>query len=426
MLEVGSFPVESVVSSSVTRWQEGILEVDTEELLGLVRQDDRIPWASVEVTNPGDSVRIINDYEILEPRVKVEGGGQAFPAIVSRQPGAVGRGRTNALSGCALVGCLDVADSLNDEPGQKARSRSPGLTDYEFIDKSGPGAVTHSGPLPTVCVTIEQAPNTSSEYWHSVSQAAFMRISDRLAETTLGLESPSVEVFDTTPKPGLPGIVSVLHLASPEISRGANTKVGTAIYGITRMAPPWVLEPTELLDGAVAQTRTRIYTNNPLNMELLRRHGKDWNYLACLAYPTNWSMQEEKAAVSGRVARTASLLGASGAVITTDVRGQRMVETMLTIQACEQEGIKVVFLSEEEDPEGGAAPPFLTFVPELEAVVSTGTGGWEGPFPAVERVIGARVPERRWYDEQPAVHGRYGVSHLDDHYGYSFQSCADY
>ena len=116
----------------------------------------------------------------------------------------------------------------------------------------------------------------------------------------------------------------------------------------------------------------------------------------------------------------------SGAVITTDVRGQRLVETMLTIQACEQEGIKVVFLSEEEDPEGGAAPPFLTFVPELEAVVSTGTGGWEGPFPAVERVIGARVPERRWYDEQPAVHGRYAVSHLIDHYGYGNQSYADY
>ena len=130
--------------------------------------------------------------------------------------------------------------------------------------------------------------------------------------------------------------------------------------------------------------------------------------------------------VSNRVARTASLLGASGAVITTDVRGQRMVETMLTIQACEQEGIKVIFLSEEEDPEGGAAPPFLTFVPELEAVVSTGTGGWEGPFPAVERVIGARVPERRWYDEQPAVHGRYPVSHLVDHYGYGNQTYADY
>ncbi|MDP6800598.1 MAG: glycine/sarcosine/betaine reductase component B subunit [SAR202 cluster bacterium] len=426
MLEVGAFPVESVVSSDVTRWRDGTLEVNEEELVDLVRQDERIPWASVEVANPGEKVRIINDYDIIEPRVKVDGTGQTFPAIAGRLPGAVGQGRTHTLGSCALVGCVDVSEPMDDDPGQKARSRSPGLTNYKFIDMSGPGAVTHSGQTPTVCVTIGQAEGASSEYWHSVAQAAFMRVSDRLAETTVGHEPPSAETFDTTPRPGLPGVVSVFHMSSLELYRGPYTKVGTAVYGITRAAPPWVLEPTELLDGAIAQIRTRMYTNNPLNLKLLRGHGIDWNYLACMAYPTNWSMQEEKAAVSGRVARTAKMLGAEGAIITTDVRGQRMVETMLTIQACEQEGIKVVFMSEEEDPEDGKAPPFLTSVPELSAVVSTGTGGWEGPFPAVERVLGARSPEQRWFDEQPPVHGRYAVSHLGDHYGYGNQSYADW
>ena len=426
MLELGTFPVERVVAGSETRWSDGTLEVDLNGLTDLVRQDERIPWASVELANPGESVRIINDYEIIEPRIKVEGKGQTFPAIVGRQPGPVGEGRTHTLGGCAVVGCVEITEPAADDPGQRARSRSPGLVDCKFIDKSGPGAVTHSGPLPTVCVTIQQAPGGSSEYWHTIAQQAFMRVSDRLVEATVGLAPPEVEVFDTTPKPGLPGVVAIWHLSSLEIYRGAYTKVGTAVYGITRAAPPWVLDPAELLDGAVAQVRSRMYTNNPLNLEMLRRHGQDWNYLACLAYPTNWSMQEEKAAVSGRVARTAKMLGAEGAVITTDVRGQRMVETMLTIQACEQEGIKIIFMSEEEDPEEGKAPPFLTFVPEAVAVVSTGTGGWAGPFPPVERVLGAREPEQRWYGERPPVHGRYAVSHISDHYGYGKQSYADF
>lgn len=429
MFELATFPVERVVAGSTTRWSDGTLEVDLDELSDLVLQDEQIPWASVELANPGESVRIINDYEIVEPRIKVEGKGQTFPAIAGRQPGPVGEGRTHALGGCAVVGCLEITESAADDPGQvggRARDRSPGFLDFKFIDKSGPGAVTHSGLLPTVCVTIQQAAGGSSEYWHNIAQQAFMRVSDRLAETTVGLTPPQVEVFDTTPKPGLPGVVAIWHLSSLELYRGPYTKVGTAVYGITRAAPPWVLGPTELLDGAVAQTRSRMYTNNPLNLEMLRSHGQDWNYLACLAYTTNWSMEEEKAAVSGRVARTAKMLGAEGAMITTDVRGQRMVETMLTIQACEQEGIKVVFMSEEEDPEGGKAPPFLTSVPEAVAVVSTGTGGWAGPFPPVKRVLGAREPDQRWYGERPAVHGRYAVSHLADHYGYGNQSYADF
>ncbi len=426
MLELGTFPVERVIAGSETRWNDGTLEVNLDELTGLVLQDERIPWASVDLANPGESVRIINDYDIIEPRIKVAGKGQTFPAIAGRKPSAVGQGRTHALGGCAVVGCVDISEAAADDPGLRAKASSPERMDFKFIDKTGPGAVTHSGPSPTVCVTIQQAAGGSSEYWHDIAQQAFMRVSDRLAETTIGLNPPELEVFDTTPKPGLPGVIAIWHMSSLELYRGPYTKVGTAVYGITRAAPPWVLDPLELLDGAVAQVRSRVYTNNPLNLEMLRRHGKDWNYLACFAYPTNWSMEEEKAAVSGRVARTAKMLGAEGAVITTDVRGQRMVETMLTIQACEQAGIKIIFMSEEEDPEGGKAPPFLTFVPEAVAVVSTGTGGWDGPFPPVERVLGAREPEKRWFGERPAVHGRYAVSHVSDHYGHGKQSYADF
>ena len=65
-----------------------------------------------------------------------------------------------------------------------------------------------------------------------------------------------------------------------------------------------------------------------------------------------------------RAALLAKRLGASGAIVTTNYRGQRFLETALTVQALERAGVATVLLTEEEDNENGAAPPLLVSVPE--------------------------------------------------------------
>jgi hypothetical protein len=80
---------------------------------------------------------------------------------------------------------------------------------------------------------------------------------------------------------------------------------------------------------------------------------------------------------------------ADGATITTNIRGRRFIDTVLGIQACERAGIRTTLMTEEEDDENGTAPPLLVYNPEMEAIVSNGAGA-VGPFPAVERVLGAR------------------------------------
>ncbi len=429
MLKVGSFPTENVAFADQTRWHDGTLEINREELLAIAQEDRRIASANVDIVKPGEKARIINTYDIVEPKVKVHGNGVVYPAVCGRAVDAVGEGVTHRLSGMAVLGCVDIAADAVDDPLTQTRLRLPWSevrSDHRFNDMSGPGAVTIASKLSNVCITMQPTPGESSESWHAAVQSAIFRAADHLAQAVAGLEPPEEEVFDTTPQPGLTGVVFVPHLASPELYRGPYTKLGTAIYGITRAAPPWLLNPTEMLDGAISQQRTWIYTENPVVLELLRRHGTDWNFLACIPYFTNWSMQEEKQAASHRVAQMAAKLGADGAIVTTDVRGQRMVETTMTIEACEKAGVKTVFLTEEEDPEGGSAPPLITTVPELQTMVSTGTGGWDGPFPAVDRVVGALEPDEEWFEEKPAVHGRYGVSHLQDFYGYGRQSYVDY
>jgi glycine reductase len=201
--------------------------------------------------------------------------------------------------------------------------------------------------------------------------------------------------------------------------------MGTAIYGVTRLSAPWVLSPAEMIDGAVSQRVSWHFTNNPIVRQLLDRHGKELNFLACIIQRTNWGGQREMQLSANRSAQVASLLGAQGAIVTTNIRGRRFVDTVLGITAYEESGIKTVLITEEEDDEDGSAPPLLVYTPEMQAIVSTGAGA-AGPFHPVERVIGARDGDEAWARELPLIAGRYGAFHLQDYYGFGKQSRDDY
>jgi glycine reductase len=275
-------------------------------------------------------------------------------------------------------------------------------------------------------LTFDPPDDMSIEDWDPIVHSATLRVCDYLADKVRCQKPPELDVFDTTPTPGLRGAVWVGNLSSMEITLGPYTKMGTGVYGITRCSAPWLLSFTEVLDGAVSPHTTYPLANNPLVLHMARSHGKDFNFLGCIVQMTNWSAQPEKQAVANRVAYVAKALGADGAVVTTNVRGQRMVETILGIQALEREGVKAIFMTEEEDNEDGSAPPLLTYTPEVAAVVSTGTGGVDVTFPPVDRVIGFLEPPQEWRAARQPIHGRYGVSHLYDFYGFGTQSCVDY
>ena len=141
---------------------------------------------------------------------------------------------------------------------------------------------------------------------------------------------------------------------------------------------------------------------------------------------TMWEEQRQKELMANRAALIATTLGADGAIVTPTLRGQRFLDTISVVEACERAGVKTVLITEEEDDEDGTAPPLLVSSSDVVAVVSTGDGGAPGPFPAVSNVIGIGEPDPRWFGEQQPPHGRYGTSHLNDVTGFSNLSCVDY
>jgi glycine reductase len=433
-LELGTFEVRDVRFGPATRWRDGALEVDRAAVLAAVREDARIRSAALEIARPGESVRIWPVRDVIEPRVKVDGPGVVYPGICGRSETAVGRGRTHRLAGVGVVEVSNV--NWHDAGGD--------FVDL-YLDMAGPWAeLIPQSSLLNVCVVVEPDPALAIEAQNDAVHNAALVVADQLAAAVRGLAAPSYEVFDLAVKdPALPGVVYIWCLHSPQGMSGSLTSFCTATYGLTRLTPPWLLHPNEIVDGAVnGPYRTAFATswtvvNNPLFLDLCRRHGRDWNFLGVIAFRTEWTTQREKDLMAEQAAKLAEMLGARGAVVTWDAGGNEFIEVVHTVRACERRGIKTVFMTSEDSPEGGA-PTVLEPTPEADAIVTTGFFSTKvlglGPLPAVERVIGNPVKERGVTRDGTVPEGgevaTAGVlpppGRYDDHYGFGTQSSYAY
>lgn len=427
-LELGTFPVREVRFGPATRYADGVLEVDREAVLAAVRRDPRLVRAELEVAYPGESVRIWPVRDVIEPRVKVEGPGVVYPGICGRPIATVGEGRTHRLAGLGVVEVSNV--NWHDAGGDFVEI---------FLDMSGPWAQwVPQSRLIALCLVVEADAALGNEAQNEAVHRAALVVSDAVAAAVRHLEPPQREVFTLhAVDPALPRVVYLWCVHSPQAMSGSPTAFGPAIYGLTRLTPPWFLHPNEILDGALtgpyrtAFAMSWTVANNPLLLELYRRHGRDWNFLGVIVLRTEWTTQHEKQLMANQTAKLARLLGAQGAVITWDAGGNEFIEVIRTVQACEQLGIKTVFLTSEDDATEGA-PTLLEPLPEADAIVSTGffrtaTLGWEA-LPPVQRVIGwpqkACGPLR---DELlPTAGPLPPPPRYDDHYGFNSLSCAEF
>jgi glycine reductase len=427
-LEMGTFPVGDVMFASQTRWHDGILEVDRQAMSDLILHDPRIATAELELAKPGESVRIWPVRDVIEPRIKAAGPGIVYPGICGRPVMTVGQGRTHRLSG---VGVTEVSGVNWHEAGG----------DYVeiYLDMSGPWAeLIPMSSLLNVCVVVEPDHALGSEAQNLAVHHAALVVADRLAATVQDLDPPEREVFELRPvDPALPRVVYIQCIHSPQAMSGSLHTFCTTTYGLTQLTPPWLFHPNEILDGAItgpyrtAFAMSWTVANNPLLLNLYRRHGIDWNFLGVIALRTEWTTQHEKQLMANQTAKLVQMLGAQGAIVTWDAGGNEFIEVIRTIQACERLGIKTVFLTSEDDATGGA-PTMLEPLPEADAIVSTSffkTRTLEIPeLPAVQRVIGHQTKPIGPLRDQlvPTAGPLPPPPRYDDHYGFNRLSCAEF
>ncbi len=401
-LELATFPVRDLVWGSQTAYNDGLLTLNKEELIGLVRQETKFAGAEMEIARPGEDVRIVQIRDVVEPRCKAGGPGGIFPGTLSPIH-AGGQGVTNRLSGMAVVTCVNYRSAI------KAGTGAPSTS---MLDMSGPGApLTPLGSTRNLVIVGQLVDGISENEAHSAMQMAELRIAERLAKTTLGLEPAATEVFELTPTPAsLPRVVYIIGIMT-----GPNPAI--ALYGLPIFETlPTFIHPNEFFDGAVTTDVRRgknnvprlwEFQNQPVIQELYNQHGKTLHFLGVILHRMSANTVEGKQIGALCAARMASMMGAQGAVITrVNVSGNRFIDIMLTLQACEQNGIKTVLLSPEYSGKNGDELPFLFTVPEAQSIVNTGSFERKmAELPAPQRVIGPRMNGQILMDLDP-VQGR--------------------
>jgi len=286
-------------------------------------------------------------------------------------------------------------------------------------------------------VVVEPDPALHIDTKNQAVHQASLAISDRLAAATKRLTPPHRETFDLKPvSPSLPRVVYIPCIHSPQAMSGSLSTFCVSIYGLTQLAPPWILHPNEILDGAISGPyRTAFATswsmvNNPVLLEIYRRHGVDFDFLSCIALKTEWTTQHEKDLMAQQTAKLAHLLGAQGVLVTWDAGGNEFIEVIHTIQACERLGIKTVFLTSEDVSADGIST-MLEPAPEADAIVSTSFFSTAAlglvELPAVERVVGSgEKREGSLRDRIVPTGGKLPPPpRYDDHYGFNRLTCVE-
>ena len=386
-LELAEFPVTQVHLGNEFSYHAGALVVDREELLALIHQDPRIRDAALAVAVPGEKTRITGIRDLVEPRLKVQGEGQIFPGILGPVT-PVGAGRTHRLSGMAVVATADYEGIIRAGTGVQRSA---------ILDMWGPGAeISRFSSLLQLVLVLRLAPGLAELEAHTAIQRAEYEVARRIALTTERLDPQKIETFDLAMEdPARPRIMLIQCC----LTESHQAHSGVSYYGLPiRDSLATVVHPNELMEGAVTPDTTRSgrgyypttwdWQNHPLVFGLYGAHRKTLNFAGVILERIRFETYHGKEVIAHNTAQLAKAMRADGVLITWLGGGNAFVDVMLTVQACEQRGIKTVLVTYELGGKDGVDPPLLHSVPEATALVSTGSRDRWAELPVTEKIIG--------------------------------------
>jgi sarcosine reductase len=395
-LRLRNYPVTALRGGRPTRLEGTTLVVDQDELGDRLAGDPAFRAVSVELAQPGESVRIIHALDVVEPRAKPGGDGPVFPGFLGL-PRTGGHGVTHRLAGAAVVATSPLAW---DEDGISVKEA--------IIDMSGPGAAyCPFARTSNVVLTFELTPGLDFRVYDHAIRLATLRTAEALAAVTAELVPRDEAVLRLGAAPaGLPRIAYVDTL----MTEGAVHN--TFLYGEVVSGFPALLHPNELADGAIVcgnhhiaceRNPTYFQQSNPVVQALSRRHGVSVDFRGVIAVKTQHVSYAEKERAASATAALARLLGLDGVVVTHDTAGHAMLNLMLICQRCEEAGVRTVLVLNELCGEDGADWGLVHVVPQADAMVSTGNKDEVVELPAVERLIGGgRLIDWQGYDDRVA------------------------
>ncbi len=380
-LELGKIYIKDVRLGDTLQVRDGVLTINADEVVSLILEDPRIQKCRIELAHPGESCRITPVKDVLEPRVKVSGGGKIFPGSLNKV-GQVGSGRTHCLEGACVV---TVGKIVGFQEG--------------LIDMSGPAAdycpfsKTHN-----ICVVMEPKEGLEPHDYEQAARMAGLKAAAFIGEAAREVEPDEVAVYETKPLleqiqqyPDLPKVAYLHMLQSQGLLHD------TYYYGVdAKTFVPTLMYPTEIMDGAIIsgncvapcdKVTTYHHFHNPVIEDLYRHHGKDLNFVGVILTNENVVLAD-KERCSDMVAKLARYIGLDGILITEEGYGNPDTDLMMNCRKVQQAGVDVVLITDEFPGRDGKSLSLTDACPEADAVVSCGNGNIVLHFPPMDRVIG--------------------------------------
>ena len=431
-LEMATFPVKDVKFSKQTNYDNGVLNINKEELVAFILEDKRIVDADVDVAFPGEQTRIVRIRDVVEPRVKVSGPGSVFPGILGPVI-TVGEGRTHRFSGVTVMPSVDYQPTIMH--GTTAQAMG-------IVDMWGPGAqATPYGSTINIVPVFKLIDGISEVEAEAAIKLAECKLAQRLAEATRNITTESIDVYELSEvDSSLPRVVYVLSFLT--LWSGLTSYV--YFYGWPlHESLPTLVHPNEIFDGAMTtdgrqgggtRTMTWMWQNQPVIKELFREHGKRLNFLGVILQRTFFTEEHGAHLTAEATSQMAKLLGAEGAIITqSSPSGANWLNLVLTLQAFEKKGIKTAIATPEWGGNYGTETPLQMYVPEATAMVSTGAHDHAIELPAPAKVIGGKYSQlvQLYSEEWINPRGELTLSRVDlttgsDYFGNMSLSCREY
>lgn len=379
-LELGNIHIKGIEFSDTTKVENSILYVNKDELTKLLKEDEHIERIDMEVVKPGDSVRITPVKDVIEPRVKVE-GGEIFPGVIGKV-GTVGHGKTNVLKGCAVV---TTGKIVAFQEG--------------IIDMKGPGAeYTPFSKLVNLVLTVDVPESTPQHDKERIVRYAGLKAAKYLGEAARNVKPDDVEVFEHLPfLEGVEKYKSLPKVAYVQMLQSQGLMHDTYVYGVdAKETLSTLLSPTEIMDGAIIsgncvsacdKNTTYHHLNNPVVHDLYAEHGKTINFVGVIITNENVFLMDKERS-SDWSAKLAEFLSLDGVVISQEGFGNPDTDLIMNCKKIEQKGIKTVIITDEYAGRDGASQSLADADKLADAVVTGGNANQVVILPKLDRVIG--------------------------------------
>ncbi len=380
-LELGNIFIKDVQFSDDTKVENGILYVNKDELIELVKEDENLKSVSVELAKPGENVRITPVKDVIEPRVKVDGPGGIFPGILSKVT-TVGKGRTHVLKGAAVV---TTGKIVGFQEG--------------IIDMTGPGAeYTPFSKLNNVVLVCEPKDGLEQHHHEKAVRMAGLKAAEYFGKLAKELEPDEINTFEFLPLlksiekyPELPKVAYIQMLQSQGLLHD------TYVYGVdAKQTLPTLISPTEIMDGAIIsgncvsacdKNTTYHHLNNPIVHDLFSKHGKEINFVGMIITNENVFLADKERS-SNWTANLTEYIGVDGVIISQEGFGNPDTDLIMNCKKIEEKGIKTVIVTDEYAGRDGASQSLADADPKADAVVTGGNANETIKLPPMEKVIG--------------------------------------